>query len=35
MATQRTRPDGRINIRHKIDRKLWRSRNPLSPALRR
>jgi hypothetical protein len=34
MATQRTPPDGRINVRHKIDRKLCRSRNPLSPALR-
>jgi hypothetical protein len=35
MATQRTVPDGRINVRHKIDRKLCRSRNPLSPGLRR
>jgi hypothetical protein len=32
--TQKTLPDGRINVLHKIDRKLCRSRNPLSPALR-
>jgi hypothetical protein len=34
MATQRTFPDGRISVRHKINRKLCRSRNPLSQALR-
>jgi hypothetical protein len=33
MATQMTLPDGRINIRKKVDRKLCQSRNSLSPAI--
>jgi hypothetical protein len=33
MATQKMLPDGRINTLNKIDHKLGRSRNLLSPAL--